>query len=272
MKRKMVSILSIATSGVLGVAFLAVADQPPEVISEEVQTLQDPDQMDIIIPSGTQVPLVLINSISSRHSTPGDKVYLECVYPVVLDEVIRIPAGTRVSGSIVSVKRPGRVKGRGHLYLRFEQIIFPNGVIRSLLGRPGTLDGRSPDRMDRETGLITSEEQKGEDAGTIAKTTAAGASVGAIAGAVGGRPGAGLGGGVLTGAAIGVAQVLLTRGPDVVLERGTHLEMILEWDMQFTNEELQFENPVSRPWGNYGAGPDTRRNQKQSPGIGRYPL
>ena len=32
---------------------------------------------------GTKVPLNLINSISTKHSQEGDRVYLETVFPVV---------------------------------------------------------------------------------------------------------------------------------------------------------------------------------------------
>ena len=226
----------------------------------------------VVVPAGTTVPLVMINSVSSKHSQPGDPVYLESVYPVVVEGRILIPAGTNVSGSVIRSKRPGRVKGRGRLEVRLEQMILPNGVIRDLSGRPGALDGRSPDSFDRETGAIKSEGTKGEDAQDIATTTAAGASIGTIAGAVGGRTGAGVAGGAIAGAALGVAKVLLTRGPDAMLDRGTHIEMILERELRFEEDELDFENPVGRPTGGNGQGPDPRRNARRDTRIGRFPL
>ena len=106
----------------------------------------------VVVPAGTRVPLVMINSISSKHSEPGDPVYLESVYPVVVDGRIMIPAGTNVSGTVIHSKRPGRVKGRGQLGIRLDQMILPNGVIRDLSGRPAALDGRSPRQLRPRNG------------------------------------------------------------------------------------------------------------------------
>lgn len=227
----------------------------------------------VTIPAGTRVPLVMINSVSSKHSKAGDPVYLESVYPVVQDGRIVIPTGTHVSGTVTHAKRPGRIKGRGKLMVRLDEMILPNGVIRSLAGRPDMLDGRSPDSLDRESGEIKSEGTKGEDAEDIARTTAAGASIGVLAGAISGRRGAGTGIGAAAGAAAGTARVLLTRGPDARLDRGTHLEMLLEGDLQFDEDDLRFDRNIGQRGGNYGAGPDPNRNRRSSRvRIGRAPL
>ena len=266
-------ILCIAISGVLctGSALASDLDGDPESITADSVTTEVAAG-NVVVPAGTTVPLVMINSVSSKHSQPGDPVYLESVYPVVVDGRILIPAGTNVSGSVTRSKRPGRVKGRGRLEVRLQQMILPNGVIRDLTGRPGALDGRSPDSFDRESGEIKSEGTKGEDAQDIATTTAAGASIGTIAGAVGGRTGAGIAGGAIAGAAIGVTKVLLTRGPEAMLDRGTHIEMLLERDLRFEENELDFDNPVGRPSSGYGQGPDRRRNDRRDTRIGRFPL
>ena len=229
----------------------------------------------VTVPAGTRIPLVMLNSVSSKHSEPGDPVYLESLYPVAVRGRILIPAGTYVSGSVIYSKRPGRVKGRGKLHVRVDQLILPNGVIRPLSGRPAALDGRSPDNFDRESGTVISSGTKGEDAEEIAGTTAAGASIGTIAGSVGGRTGAGLALGSAAGAAAGLTKVLLSRGPDAMLSRGTQIEMLLEQDLQFTEEEVTFQNPSARPHRNYGLGPDrnrNRRNQRSPYGIGRFPF
>ncbi|MDE0108644.1 MAG: hypothetical protein OXN96_12575 [Bryobacterales bacterium] len=234
-----------------------------------------------VVPAGTRVPLVMINSISSKHSEVGDPVYLESVYPVVVDGRIMIPAGTNVSGTVIHSKRPGRVKGRGQLGVRLDQMILPNGTIRDLSGRPAALDGRSPDNFDRETGTVKSPGTKGEDAGDIANTTATGASIGTLGGVIGGRPGTGLGVGSAAGAAAGLAKVLLTKGADAMLDRGTHIEMLLEQDLQFTEDELQGLDSVTGSRPNIGPGPDPRRNDRNNRGrigrgvpigIGRLPL
>ena len=64
------------------------ADDPGEpntVLSDGLKTREQPEGLGITIPRGTRVPLVLINSISTKHASPGDRVYLQSVYPVPVD-------------------------------------------------------------------------------------------------------------------------------------------------------------------------------------------
>lgn len=239
-----------------------------EASAEEAVTDEDATT----IPRGTRVPLMLLNSVSTKHAAPGDLVYLESVYPVVVDGRIVIPPGTYVSGSVTQAKRPGKIKGKGELYLRFEQMILPNGVIRDLVGRVGSLDGRSPESFDREEGKIQSQSGAGGDARTVGESAAAGASIGVIAGAANGSTGMGLGLGSAAGAAAGLAGVLLTRGPDAILERGAQLDMVLDRDLEFDEEELTFENALRNPGGaNVGPGPDPNRNRNNRNNR-RFPL
>ena len=250
--------------------------EPNTVLSDGLKTREQPEGLGITIPRGTRVPLVLINSISTKHASPGDRVYLQSVYPVPVDGRIVIPPGTYVSGTVTSVKRPGRVKGRGELFLRFEQLILPNGTIRDLVGRVGALDGRSPEDFDREEGKVTSESNKGGDARSVGEATAAGASIGVIAGlAAGGKAGLGLGVGAAAGAAAGLIGVLASRGPEAILEKGTQLDMVLDRDLFFTEEEVTFENVMPRPAANVNieGGPDPHRNRNnRNRRLGRFPL
>ncbi|MEX2301456.1 MAG: hypothetical protein WD733_11000, partial [Bryobacterales bacterium] len=192
-----------------------------EINDSELAEGEEHADADHLIPRGTRVPLVLLNSVSTKHASPGDLVYLESVFPVIIEGRILIPPGTYVSGSVTSVKRTGRVKGRGELYLRFEQMILPNGTIRDLTGRVGSMDGRAPEDFDREEGQIKAESSKGEDGRSVGETAAAGASIGGIAGIAGGRTGMGLGIGAAAGAAAGLIGVLTSRGPEAILEKGT---------------------------------------------------
>src|SRR5579864_3086942 len=79
------------------------------------------------VPSGTRLPLVLHNAISTRSARPGDPVYLETLFPVVIDSRILIPAGSYVSGEITEAKRPGRIHGRGEIKIKLDNLILPNG-------------------------------------------------------------------------------------------------------------------------------------------------
>src|ERR1700688_352349 len=129
---------------------------------------------------GTHIPLSLINSVSTKNSAPGDRVYLESVFPILVDGKIVIPPGSYVSGTITEVQRPGKVKGRGEFHLRFDSLTLPNGVTRDFRARIDALDGRASEELDRKEGSVRSEGNKSGDLRTIGETAAAGASVGAL--------------------------------------------------------------------------------------------
>src|SRR5271166_1256326 len=72
----------------------------------------------IELPTGTHIPLVLHNAVSTRSAQPGDPVYFETSFPVMLNGKVVVPAGSWVSGEVTETKRPGRVKGRAELMVR----------------------------------------------------------------------------------------------------------------------------------------------------------
>src|SRR5688572_33339629 len=146
------------------------------------------ESVNFTVTPGTRVPLSLINSVSTKHAAEGDRVYLETVFPILVDGRVVIPPGSYVAGTVTQVKRPGRVKGRGELYLRFDSLTLPNGATRDFRARVGALDGRATEELDKAEGKIKSEGNKGGDAQKVGEDAAAGASIGAISGRVGARP------------------------------------------------------------------------------------
>jgi type IV secretion system protein VirB10 len=199
-----------------------------------------------VVSQGTRIPLNLINSVSTKQAAEGDRVYLETAFPILADGRVVIPPGSYVAGTVTRVKRPGRVKGRGELYLRFDSLTLPNGVTRDFRARIGGMDGGTNQQLDRDEGTIRADGNKSGDARTVAETTAAGASVGAIGGSIAGHGGMGAGIGAAAGATAGLVGVLLSRGPDAVLAKGTTLEMVLDRPLSFTGGELDF-GPSAAP-------------------------
>jgi hypothetical protein len=191
-----------------------------------------------VVDRGTHIPLSLINSVSTKHSAEGDRVYLETVFPILANGKIVIPPGSFVSGTITEVKRPGRVKGRGELYLRFDSLTLSNGVTRDFKARVGGIDGRGSEELDRKEGKIIGEGNKSGDAKTIGETAAAGGSIGVLAGSAAKSIGKGAGIGAAAGAATGLAMVLLSRGPDAVLAKGSTIEMVLDRSISFSTEDI----------------------------------
>ena len=207
------------------------------------------------INTGTHLALGLINSVSTKHSSAGDRIYLETVFPIVIQNHIVIPPGSYVTGTVTEVKRPGRVRGRGELYVRFDSITLPNGVTRDFRARLGGIDARGSEHMDKE-GAIKGDSNKGGDAAMIGEGAAGGATIGGLAGSAASHAGMGAGIGAGAGAVAGLAGVLLTRGPDAVLAKGSTIEMVLDRPLVFDANEVNFANtPPGSGHYSDGAGP-----------------
>jgi len=247
------------TRPVLAFALVAAAlAQDPAVTTPE-----------FTIGTGTKVPLSLINSVSTKHSAEGDRVYLETVFPVLVNGRIVVPVGSYVAGTVTQLKKPGRTKGRGELYVRFDSLTLPNGVTRDFHARIGSMDGNTRNELDRTEGVVKSEGNKAGDARTVGEAAAAGASVGVIAGGAGGGSyGMGAGIGAAAGATAGMIGVLLSRGPDAVLARGTTLEMVLDRPISFNENELNFGATYQKPRASAieAAGPEKPRSTIPLPG------
>jgi type IV secretion system protein VirB10 len=236
----------------------------------------EPAVKSFVVEPGTRVPLGLINSVSTKQAAEGDRVYLESVFPILIDGKVVIPPGSYVAGTVTSVKRPGRIKGRGEIYIRFDSLTLPNGVTRDFRGRIGSLDGLATEKLDREEGKVSSDGNKSGDARTIGEAAAAGTSIGAIAGSVGGRTGMGIGIGAAAGAAAGLIGVLASRGPDAVLAKGATLEMVLDRSLSFTEDEIDFGPARRRPKSSAAAQPPSNQHKPVPiPGrgvpVGRIP-
>ncbi|MEZ5354245.1 MAG: hypothetical protein R2762_16530 [Bryobacteraceae bacterium] len=222
------------------------------------------------VDTGTRIPLSLINSISTKQAAEGDRVYLESVFPILVDGRIVIPPGSYVAGTVTSVKRAGRLKGRAELFVRFDSLTLPNGVTRDFRARIGSLDGQAGEELDRTEGKVKGEGNRGGDARTVGEAAAGGTTIGAIAGSAAGRSGMGAGIGAAAGATAGLVGVLLQRGPDAVLARGSTIEMVLDRSLAFSPDELDFDNAsAGRRSFNGPSGPSPRKQRQPLPLPGR---
>lgn len=82
----------------------------------------------------------------------------------------------------------------------------------------------------------------------------------------------GAGIGAAAGAAAGLLGVLLSRGPEVVLARGTTLEMVLDRPVSFSEEDLEnLTIPARRPQSSSGpAAQPADKGRESIPIPGRH--
>jgi hypothetical protein len=208
----------------------------------------------IVVPENTTIPMILLNTINTKSAYVGQSIYCESIYPITVGNHIIIPKGSSIRGTVTEVIRPGRVKGRAQIGLRFDELILPNGTTRHLRATLSGFGSEGNDKYKPKEGQIEGGGSKGKDAETVARTTIPGAEIGTIVGAAKGAPLEGLGIGSAAGAAAGVAWILAARGKDIVLSHGTSLELQLSQPVAFDREEV---DPASR----YDAGPAMPRQE-----------
>jgi hypothetical protein len=210
---------------------------PPPVAPAPQPAPQDGSSEKILVPAGTRVAVVLQTGISTRNAKAGDSVYLQTSFPITQSNHIVIPVGSYLRGELLETKRPGRIKGRGEFRMRLDTLILPNGYTVDLRAAPRSADSGGKETMDSE-GKVTGGGDKGKKVGTVVETTTAGAGIGALATRT--PKGAGIGAGI--GAAAGLAAVLLTRGPDAELPRGSTMDVVLEHELSLESSQIQFNN------------------------------
>ena len=233
----------------LGVASMAVAQapegpqtEPPVPATSPAPKAEKPASTGekILVPTGTRIGVTLENGISTATAKPGDSVYFRTSFPITIDNKVVVPVGTYLRGEVTESKRPGRVKGKGELRIRLFTMVFPNGYTVDMNAEPHSSDAENV-KTDSE-GKMTGPGGKGKDVETIAKTTAAGAGIGAIAD---GGKGAGIGAGI--GGVAGLAAVLLSRGPDAQLPKGSSMDLMLEHDLQLEADQIKYKDVGQAP-------------------------
>src|SRR5258706_11183389 len=166
-----------------------------------------PAMMEMEVPAGTPLEIVLETPVSSATSQVEGAVKGHVAKAVAVSGMTTIPAGSAVSGSVVEANPSGRVKGRALIALRFNRVIVAN--------TPYTIRTA---RIVREA-----EATKGEDAKKVGIGAGAGAVIGAIAG---GKKGAAIG--TAVGGGAGAGTVLATKGKEVSLGSGATVRTTIE--------------------------------------------
>jgi type IV secretory pathway VirB10-like protein len=185
----------------------------------------------LVIPSGTEVPVALKHAISTKSAREGDAVYAQTTFPIVLNQRVLVPAGTYVQGRISRTQRAGRVKGRAEVLIHFTTLIYPSGYTVLLPGAVENVPGAEKTSIKDSEGTIRQDRQTGEKLGKAAEQGAEGGMAGAVIGGLssGSATGAGVGAGI--GGLTGIAIAMLTRGADVRLDAGTTVQMVIQRDV-----------------------------------------
>jgi len=162
---------------------------------------------EVTIPAGTLLPVDLETAIGSDISRVEQPVHARLRRAITINGVQVLPAGTAVNGHVTAAERPGKVKGRGYVAMRFTEVDTP---------------GAGTTRISSATISRTAPATKQQDAVKILGPAAGGAVLGRV---VGGKSGAAKG--AVIGGAAGTGWVLSTRGKEVRVGKGADLSVKL---------------------------------------------
>jgi hypothetical protein len=193
--QKKIEQIADAEHGATGVDDQTAID--PELASGMVAApppMQKPKPQPIVVPSGTVLTVTTSQGLSSKTSQAGQTFLATLAQPFSVEGRLALPKGATVSGTVVSAKAKGKIKGQGELSLALTSI--------------SVADHTYP----IQTSVLNST-VKGKGKRTAA-TTGGGAAGGALIGGIaGGGKGAGIGAligagtGFIGGAATGNKQI-----------------------------------------------------------------
>jgi hypothetical protein len=197
---------------------IVVLSAPVLGSADDASTIAERSVREVTIPAGTVLRLRVNRGFGSDISRVEDSIPATLTRPVVIGGRTVLPAGSRASGYVSEATRPGKVKGRGRVAVRFTQITIPQE--------------RETYRMRTRSWVAVAPATKKKDALTIALPAAGGAALGAV---IGGKKGAGIG--AAAGGGAGTATVLSTRGKDVRIGSGATLAVRLASPLTVTVDE-----------------------------------
>jgi hypothetical protein len=168
--------------------------------------VEEPKPEPIVIPAGTALTVTVDQALSSKSSQAGQTFLATLAQPVTVRGKTAIPKGASVTGTVISAKAKGKIKGEGELVLSLQSI---------------TIRGQN---YPIQTGTLDST-VKGKGKRTAA-TTGGGAAGGAlIGGLAGGGKGAGIG--ALVGAGAGLVGGAMTGNKQIEIPAESALTFTL---------------------------------------------
>src|SRR5580704_17777244 len=78
---------------------------PDPVAQDTIARPLAPNPDGFVVPTGTKVPLSMINSVSTKTASEGDRIYLETVFPILANGRVAIPPGSFVAATVTEIKR-----------------------------------------------------------------------------------------------------------------------------------------------------------------------
>ncbi|MBR2525169.1 TrbI/VirB10 family protein [bacterium] len=221
--KKELSLLLISTMFVTNASFAATNYNFEEPNKPEPYSSSKPLRGYLVsVPAGSVVPAVTTMDFSSNTLTQGQLVQMALGSDFYYENKLIAPAGSMLTGTVVTCKKATWGGINGKLKITFTQITTPQGIQIPINGIIKTTDG---------SGLLVGG-TKLDVAKEYTKDAAAGAAIGALSGVVfGALAGGSVGRGAALGTAVGAGGGLVkggaTKGADVEIPVNSSVDIIL---------------------------------------------
>jgi hypothetical protein len=160
----------------------------------------------IVVPAGTSLVVTVDQALSSKTSQSGQTFLATVAQPVTIHGATAIPKGSSATGTVITAKAKGKIKGEGQLALALTSV--------TIHGKNYSIQTETLDSTVKGKGKRT------------AATTGGGAAGGAlIGGLAGGGKGAGIG--ALVGAGAGLVGGAFTGNKQIEIPAETALTFAL---------------------------------------------
>lgn len=166
-----------------------------------------PPPQKVTIPSGTTLPIRLVDAVDSETATQGQTFHATLNSPLAVDGNVAIPSGYNVEGHVVTVQSAGKFAGQSLLVLQLDRI-----------SAAGSYYNIQTDQYKKQGS------SRGKN--TVEKV-GAGAGIGALIGALaGGGKGAAIG--AAAGGGLGAGAQAVTKSQQIKLPSETVLTFTLQ--------------------------------------------
>ena len=167
----------------------------------------------VTVPAGTRLDVLLDQRLSTETNQVGDSFRVSLARALVINGETVLEQGTRFTGKIIDLERPGKVSGVAKITLVLTIV---------------SINGESTAEVQTVPLIREGETTKGKDAVKVG----VGAGIGAVIGRIFGG-GGGAAKGAAVGAAGGAGAVAATRGKDLVLAPEQELTFTLAKNATF---------------------------------------
>jgi hypothetical protein len=158
------------------------AAQPP---SQPAAPAPPPEPQKVTVPSGTALPVRLVDTIDSATAQVGDTFHATLDSPIAVDGQVVVPAHYDVQGHVVAAQASGKFQGRALLELQLDKIKVGEHWYNI-----------DTDHFKQQTGSRGKNTAEKVGAGAVAGAILGGIFGGGKGAAIGSVAGAGAGGGV----------------------------------------------------------------------------